>query len=230
MQLLRPLILGGRYNTISFPRPTTGYRRTVANLIPQREAPYTSLYRDHASGNGSYFAGLRVPNPYADPYITYGETDGAAHLLNAERPLHSWLEQEGYDYEVITNLDLHRDPRVLDRRSAVILVGHDEYWSIPQYRNMEQYLNRGGKLLVMAGNVGFWRVSLNDDLSVMECRKADAPGNRVPTGKRGERIHSQDKLAGGLGRETATPAWRITGLETTSGAARYQEHRMSPRM
>ncbi len=47
----------------------------------------------------------------------------------------------------------------------------------------------------------------------MECRKADAPGNQVPPGRRGESWHSHDGLKGGLLRETPYPGWRLTGLE-----------------
>ena len=59
------------------------------------------------------------------------------------------------------------------------------------YRGEEKFLRGGGNLVVLSGNTMFWRVSFNDDGTVMECRKADAAGNRVPLARRGEAWHSQ---------------------------------------
>ncbi|MBI4122495.1 MAG: hypothetical protein HY462_00690, partial [Parcubacteria group bacterium] len=203
------------YNSVSFPRPLHGYEHVVADFVPQRNTESTSFYRDHASVVPSYYVGLRMPNPYADPYLSWGEGDGVSHLLPVERLLHVWLEKQGYDFEIITDLDLHRNPSILAGRKVMILVGHNEYWSIPMYQNIEQYLNRGGNMLVMNGNTGFWRVSFDEDLLVMEGRKvAPGAGARVPYNRLGERYHEQDGLAGGLTRETGIPAWRLTGLET----------------
>jgi hypothetical protein len=63
------------------------------------------------------------------------------------------------------------------------------------------------------GNTAFWRVSLNADANVMECRKGDAPGTQVRTDRRGEMWHSHDGRRGGMSRECGFPAWRLFGLE-----------------
>jgi len=111
------------------------------------------------------------------------------------------LEEQGYDFDVASDLDLHRDPGILRSYKTLMVVGHNEYWSLPMYRGTDEYLKRGGNMIVLSGNAVFWRVSFNDDGSIMECRKADAAGNRVPTDRRGEAWHSQDGKRGGMMRD-----------------------------
>jgi hypothetical protein len=72
---------------------------------------------------------------------------------------------------VVTDLDLHRDPAMLDGYKTLIINGHSEYWSIEAYEGVDRYLRNGGNVIVLSGNSMFWRVSFNEDHSVMECRK-----------------------------------------------------------
>jgi hypothetical protein len=94
-----------------------------------------------------------------------------------------------------------------------MVVGHSEYWSVPMYRATDAYLRRGGNLIMLSGNAVFWRVSFNDDCTVVECRKADAAGVRVPTARRGEAWHSHDGLRGGMLRECGWPGVDLIGLD-----------------
>ncbi len=92
-----------------------------------------------------------------------------------------------------------------------MIVGHNEYWSLPMYRAAENFMRGGGNLLVLSGNTLGWRVSFNDDCTIMECRKVDAPGDQVPKSRRGEAWHSQDGLRGGAQRECGMPGYRVIG-------------------
>ncbi len=175
------------------------------------EPPAYSFYRAHAAGQGTYQVGLRMPWPAAGPYVLYGSD--YSHLLRGERYAHLWLEREGIDYDVITDTDLHRTPGIPKEYPVFLINGHSEYWSVPMYEGLESYLGGGGQVVILSGNSLFWRVSYNDDLSVMECRKVDAPGEQVPAARRGEAWHSHDGGKGGLLRETAYPGWKLTGLE-----------------
>ena len=176
--------------------------------------PAFNFYRSHAAGQGTYQIGLRLPWPAAGPYIRYGDRTNYSHLMRAERFAHVWLEHAGYDYDVITDLDLHRDPDQLRRYPVFIINGHSEYWSVPMYRGLEEYLHGGGNIVCLSGNSLFWRVSYNDDETILECRKVDAPGEQLPAARRGECWHSHDFQRGGLLRECGYPGWRLIGLET----------------
>ena len=176
--------------------------------------PAFDLYRAHAAGQGTYQVGLRMPWPAAAPDVLYGGPTRYSHLARADRFAHAWLERNGYAFDVASDLDLHRDPSILRGYQVVMINGHNEYWSLPMYRGLEDYLGNDGRLIVLSGNTMFWRVSFDPGETVMECRKVDAPGLQVPSGKRGEAWHSQDGLRGGLLRECGHPGWRLIGLET----------------
>jgi hypothetical protein len=177
--------------------------------------PAFNLYRAHAAGPGTYQVGLRMPWPAAGPYIYYGTVgNGYSHLMRADRFLQIWLEQQGYEFDLISDLDLHRDPDQLRGYQVFIVNAHNEYWSLPMYHGLERYFHGGGNAVVLAGNALFWRVSFNDDASIMECRKVDAPGMQVPAARRGEAWHSHDGLRGGMLRECGWPGWKLIGLDT----------------
>ncbi len=89
-----------------------------------------SFYDNHVGGQPGYYVGVNLPWSNAGPYVEY--LDPAwdySHLLRAERFTHVWLEQNGYDYDVLSDRDLHDDPALLFDYSAVFIVGHSEYWS-----------------------------------------------------------------------------------------------------
>lgn len=178
-----------------------------------RGLPAYNLYRDHATGQGTYQVGLRMPWPAAGPYVLYGGPTRYSHLSRADRFTQVWLEEQGYAFDVASDLDLHRDPGMLRGYKTLMVVGHNEYWSLPMYRGTDEYLRRGGSLVVLSGNAVFWRVSFNDDGTVMECRKADAAGNRVPKDRRGEAWHSQDGLRGGMLRDCGFPGIDLIALD-----------------
>jgi hypothetical protein len=175
--------------------------------------PSYCLYRGHAAGQGTYQVGLRVPWPAAGPYVLYGGATGYSHLMRADRFPQTWLEEQGYTYDLISDVDLHRDPTVLRGYKVFLVVGHNEYWSWPMYRGVQTYLRNGGNLLVLSGNTLGWRVDFNEDCTVMECRKVDAPGDQVPKSRRGEAWHSLDGLRGGPARECGMAGYRLIGLD-----------------
>ena len=119
-------------------------------------------------------------------------------MARPERHLHAWLERHGYDYDVATDLDLHRQPGMLAAYQAVAINGHSEYWSQPAYDGLEHYLNAGGCARV-SGNSMYWRISFDPGCQVMEQRKTRTPHNAAsgadhvavaPAGPHGEQYHS----------------------------------------
>lgn len=178
--------------------------------------PAYSCYRNHRYGQPTYQMGLRMPWPTAGPYVLYSKMhEGYSHLARADRAAHIWLDQQDYRYDVIADSDLHRDPSLLDEYKVLFINGHSEYWSIPMYEELEHFLQRGGNAIVLSGNSLFWRVSFDDDLAVMECRKegdASIGGRQYAT--LGEAFHSDDGLRGSLMRECGFPAYRLVGLES----------------
>ena len=81
-----------------------------------------------------------------------------AHPAGWEYPFVRWLERQGYDVAYLTNLDVGENPAVLSRRKALLVVGHDEYWSRSMRDNVERARDRGVNLGVFASNVSYWQV------------------------------------------------------------------------
>ncbi|MDE0840424.1 MAG: LamG domain-containing protein, partial [Kiritimatiellae bacterium] len=181
----------------------------LANSHPG--APRYSCYSDHHNGQPTYKIGMKVPWPAAGPNKTY-IGGGYSHLLRGERFLHLWLDKHGYEYDVITDHDLDRNPEVLNGYKAVCINGHSEYWSTRAYDGLDNYLKAGGAAVVMSGNTMFWRVSFDETGEVMECRKfGKSIGGRAHA-KVGELYHSHDFKRGSLMRFCGYPAWKLVGL------------------
>jgi N,N-dimethylformamidase len=184
---------------------------------PNLDIPRYSCYQTHRNFAPGFHFGLLLPRPSADPYARYG-TDFYSHLTRATRFTQVWLDNNLYKYDVISDLDLHNTPGILNDYKTVIVAGHSEYWSVPAYNGVKNYLKRKGRLIVLSGNTMYWRVSFSRDGTVMECRKVDGAGADAlgleDGSHRGEAWHSDDGLRGGLMRECGFPGWQLTGLET----------------
>lgn len=175
--------------------------------------PAYCFYRGHAAGQGTYQLGLRMPWPAAGPYVLYGGPTKYSHLSRADRFTQVWLEKQGYRFDTASDVDLDRDPDIFSGYQAVLVVGHNEYWTRGTYDRMENYLTQGGHLAVLSGNSLGWRVSFNEDHTVMECRKVDCPGNQMASERRGEAYHSHDGQRGGPARECGMPGVNLIGLD-----------------
>ncbi len=211
------------YNSTSFPISPPGllYHWGTGGITNSPgNPPAYCMYRNHRAGQPAYKSGVNMPWPNAGPYVLYAQGgSGYSHLTRAERFALVWLEENGYRYDVVGDLDVHRDPDLLSGYKAVVINGHGEYWSSEAYKNMDRYLDSGGNLMVLSGNVMLWRVSFNEDQSIMECRKLDASiGGRAGCTV-GEIWHGQDGRRGSLMRECGTPAWKLIGLETYGWAS-----------
>ncbi len=106
--------------------------------------------------------------PYAaNPYGV--RLDGAGDFLrrweyNAVR----FLEREGYDVTYDTDVDTHLRP-LADTASPLhhrvfLSVGHDEYWSMPMRRHVEQARDRGVHLAFLGADVCYWQVRFEPDV------------------------------------------------------------------
>ena len=208
------------YSATSFSQSWDGIKKSIGNNgfgNSAGEPPAYCFYRPHKGGQGTYQHGFRMPWPIVGPYTTVGPEDwDYSHLARQDRYTQAWLENHGYEYDALSDTDLHLDPHALDGYRVVYVVGHSEYWSFDAMNHMRQYLENGGNAIVLSGNTAFWRVSFNEDASIIECRKGDAPGTQVRADRRGELWHSHDGKRGGMSRECGFPAWQLFGLEYCS--------------
>jgi hypothetical protein len=76
--------------------------------------------------------------------------------------LPKWLDYIGVEVEYISSLDLHYQAGLLDAYEVLVLSGHSEYWSREMRHALEEFLERGGKLISLSGNTMWWAVRFEE--------------------------------------------------------------------
>lgn len=130
-----------------------------------------SLYDD---GANQWYWGGGVQVSFRRPYGKYCQimdaplSTGSGEWFLWEFPFAFWLEQHGYDVTYISNLDTHRDPAGLLRARGFLSVGHDEYWTIEMFRNLQAAVAGGVSAGFFSGNAVCGRVVWDEKLSAFE--------------------------------------------------------------
>lgn len=116
--------------------------------------------------------GEMVRYPYMEWAYAYGYSKkyASAGWASYERHFARWAEGEGYDFDVITQRDLHREPDVLNRYACAVFVGHDEYWSAEMRDAVDAYVDGGGNVARFAGNF-LWQTRIENEGRTQVCYK-----------------------------------------------------------
>jgi N,N-dimethylformamidase len=128
-----------------------------------------------------------------------------------------WLETNGYDYDVITDEDLHREGVECVAPYRVVINGtHAEYYSVRMMDATEDYIAAGGRLMYLSGNGYYWVVSFReDDSTCMEVRKLEA-GSRAWQARPGEHYMASNGERSGLWRNRGRAPQKLVGTGFTS--------------
>jgi hypothetical protein len=130
-----------------------------------------SLYDD---GKNQWYWGGGVQVSFQRPYGKYCQifdaplSTGSGEWFLWEFPFAYWLEQHGYDVSYISNLDTHRDAAGLRRADGFLSVGHDEYWSIEMFRNVQSAIAHGVSVGFFSGNAVCGRILFDESLTAFE--------------------------------------------------------------
>ena len=114
-----------------------------------------SLYDD---GQNQWYWGGKSRVSFNRPYGKYCQildqplSTGSGEFFLWEFPFVHWLEANGYDVSYISNQDTHNDPAGLLRTRGFLSVGHDEYWTMEMFRNVQQAINAGVNVGFFSGN------------------------------------------------------------------------------
>ena len=87
-----------------------------------------------------------------------------------------WLARNGYTADFCTDLDIHRDPELLQRYRLLVSVGHDEYWTEATRDAVEDFVAGGGNVAFFAANLCWWRVHLVERGTAMVCHQGGKHG------------------------------------------------------
>ena len=75
-----------------------------------------------------------------------------------------WMEQNGYDVSYISGIDAATNPGLLLNTKAYVDVGHDEYWTQPQFANVKAAADAGVNEAFLSGNQIYWDSALAPSL------------------------------------------------------------------
>ena len=115
------------------------------------------LYKDAAGAYANRSLVVSLDRPY--------DADGADYFLTYERNLiklaeHMVADGTGLELAYVTSMDIAADPNLLDGASALISMGHDEYWTPEERANVTAARDKGVNLAFLGANAVFRRTRL----------------------------------------------------------------------
>ncbi|WP_022720183.1 N,N-dimethylformamidase beta subunit family domain-containing protein [Rhodopseudomonas sp. B29] len=175
-----------------------------------------STYDHHSDGAGCCYSSWRRPIVNVRPRHRSAAT-GVTWGLPADLSLLWWLERAGFDYEIVTDHDLHAEGRdAISPYRTVINCTHPEYYSERMMDATEDYLRGGGRVIYAGGNGYYWVSGLREgEPHCMEVRKLDN-GSRAWQADPGEAYLVSTGERSGLWRSRGRAPQKIVGVGFTS--------------
>jgi hypothetical protein len=110
------------------------------------------LYKDVAGSYANRSLVVSLDRPY--------DANGANYFLTYERNVIKLAEHMGLDLAYVTSMDIAADPHLLDGASALVSMGHDEYWTPEERASVTAARNKGVNLAFLGANAVFRRTRL----------------------------------------------------------------------
>ena len=180
-----------------------------------------STYNYHPDGSGISIASWHRPMLNVRiGYITYPHPEirgsGLRHFP-ADSHLTAWLEAKGYDYDIVTDQELHDEGADALNGYRVVMTGtHPEYHTRETLDALEAYRDGGGRLCYLGGNGFYWKVALSPEKTgVIEIRRGEG-GIRAWAAEPGEYYNQFDGEYGGLWRRNGRPPQHLSGVGFTA--------------
>jgi N,N-dimethylformamidase len=171
-----------------------------------------STYDHHADGlSGVCYSGWRRPIAGIRPKFRNALL-GSVWALPADLSIIGWLEAQGFEYDVITDHDVHREGAdLLSQWNFVILASHPEYYSEEMLAATEEFVGHGGRLSYTGANGLYWVTSFVGEGDVIEVRKLEG-GTRAWQAAPGEHYHASTGQRGGIWRHRGRGPHKVTGV------------------
>ena len=199
--------------------PSWKERIAAWNAYPNNAAEYPefglSTYNFHRDGSGICHASYRRPLFTLRPgYLTFcAGTDSGLRHFQADSHLITWLEQQGYEYDIITDQELNDDGVEAIRSYKAVTTGsHPEYHTKATLDALQSYRDGGGSLMYLGGNGFYWRVALHQEQpGIIEIRRGEG-GIRAWAAEPGEYYNAFDGCYGGLWRRSGRAPQVLAGV------------------
>ncbi|MFQ5399782.1 MAG: N,N-dimethylformamidase beta subunit family domain-containing protein [Anaerolineae bacterium] len=150
-----------------------------SGITPRSRFPLTttlaggnnSAYKKMGDGvSPAYYHGLRRPSKEMSPIGSRFDPQGTIVRAPGSMYLTQWLDAQGYAYDVYSDDDFDAGIILASDYRVVMPNAHHEYWSDGMLDSLTQFLNDGGSVVALAGNIFTWRVIYGTD-RVVEVRK-----------------------------------------------------------
>ena len=178
-----------------------------------------STYNYHTDGSGIGYSSRRRPIiTMRSNVISYPEVPGSGcRHFSADSHLWYWLEKKGYDFDVITDDEIHKyGADVIDCYDVLMTCSHPEYHTSNSLNALQEYTDKGGHLLYLGGNGFYWKVAVNNDWEdAVEIRRGEG-GIRAWASEPGEYYNAFDGTYGGLWRRNGRAPQVLSGVGFTS--------------
>ena len=178
-----------------------------------------SCYDHHSDGSGvAYSSRLRPILNMRPKYKSWlGGTGSTLWQFNADTHITNWLEAMNYEYDVVTDEELHyQGLDAIRRYNVVISSSHPEYHSKEMWDAMMAYQQKGGRLMYLGANGWYWRIAYHQsEPGIIEVRRNEG-GIRGWEPKTGEYYHAFTGEYGGLWRRNGRPPQKIVGTGFTA--------------
>lgn len=118
----------------------------------------------YGEGNVSKYQEYSFMRPSSNNNIYTNEN---THLARAELWIYTWLKDNGYDPDVVTDMDVHVNaPNFLNTYDYLVMGTHPEYWTGLMYDHVKDFQAKGaggtgGNLICLGGNAVFEVVDID---------------------------------------------------------------------
>lgn len=170
-----------------------------------------STYDTHSDGSGVAYSSRLRPILNMRPGFRHWLSP-SLWQFNADLHLIDWMIELGYEFDVLTDFDLHREgPKVLEPYNVVLTGTHPEYYSEKMLDGLHEYTENGGRLMYLGANGFYWVTNYEgDEGEVIEVRKGH--GNNAWKAKPGEYHLSFSGEYGSLWRHRGRAPQRLFGV------------------
>jgi hypothetical protein len=161
------------------PGNTSNYLLLIATNTWQAYNDYggKSLY-DNISTNSQRSFKVSFNRPANRPLGSLGSAD----FYKYEYKFINWASLNKIPLEYASMYDLDRNSKFLFANNdstqnlykILFIVGHNEYWTIQERQQCEQFIDNGGKVIILSGNTCWWQVRFEDNGQTMVCYKDSA--------------------------------------------------------
>jgi len=145
-----------RYVPVTVRSPATAGKIVLKSCVQTWQAYNMwggyDLYKDAAGAYAGRSLVVSLDRPY--------DANGANYFLTYERNVIKLAEHMGLDLAYATSMDIAADPHLLHGASALISMGHDEYWTPEERANVTAARNGGVNLAFLGANAVFRRTRL----------------------------------------------------------------------